>query len=239
MTLWAIMNTKDDVDIIDACIRHTLAEGAEHILVSDMQSSDGTREVLDGYVTAGAVTVFEDRSPIHHQVESMTRLARLAYDAGADWVLPVDADEFWVTTDGRTIAEALDALPQSVGRVYARMYQHHDWNLKEPEAKPNPKCTFRSRPDVTVALGNHDVDGVGGDAAYNVLEVREIQYRSFDQFVAKIAKQNATFDPTEGPGQGTHHKQYKGWSRREMAEAWDRIRSVDTVHDPIPSKATR
>lgn len=233
MSVWAVMNTKDDVDIIDACIRHTLAEGIERILVSDMSSSDGTREALDTYPQ---ITVYDDPSPVHHQIESMSRLAALAGTGGATWVVPVDADEFWCALTG-TITEALESLPEDVGRVYARMWQHHDFERREPDPKPQPKCAFRWAPGCSLKLGNHDVEHVPGYAAHDILEVREIQYRSLEQFAAKIRKQNATFDYREGPHQGTHHRKYTDWTDEQMAAEWARITSVPTVVDPIKTRA--
>ena len=49
-----------------------------------------------------------DEEPAYHQSEKMTWLAHCAWRAGADWIVPFDADEFWFAP-GRSVAEALRA----------------------------------------------------------------------------------------------------------------------------------
>jgi len=95
--LVAISNVKNEIDIVEAFVRHTAAF-ADHLLVLDNGSSDGTRDVLAALVGEGlALTVVDDPSPGAWQRERMTRLMRsAATEMGADWVVPLDADEFLV-----------------------------------------------------------------------------------------------------------------------------------------------
>jgi hypothetical protein len=114
------------------------------------------------------------------------------------------------------------------------MYQHVDYEYREPNAKPLPKMAFRATGHVTVQNGNHAAHGVSGLALRGVLDIREIQYRGFEHFCRKIIERNATIDPALGPGEGAHHKQYAGWTAEQLQPVWQSMVSRATVFDPIP-----
>src|SRR5690348_11150571 len=112
---------RDEEDVIEGVVRHLLAEGVDHVLVADNLSSDGTRAILDGLAAGHPVTVVDDPDPAYRQAEKMTALARRAGAAGADWVIPFDADELWVAS-GTTLRAYFDSLDADV--AVADQYDH-------------------------------------------------------------------------------------------------------------------
>ena len=92
----AITCIKNEIDIVEAFTRHTLAL-VDQLVVLDNGSQDGTVDVLQALVKEGLpLEIVEDGLPGQYQPQRMTRLmhehAVARYDA--DWVFPLDGDEF-------------------------------------------------------------------------------------------------------------------------------------------------
>lgn len=105
MRLVAVSIVKNEADIIEPFVRHTRA-WVDHHLVFDHDSSDGTREILGALQAEGLpLTLFTDQALGNLQQARSNRLtARAAREHGADWVLPLDADEI-LTGPGRAALE--------------------------------------------------------------------------------------------------------------------------------------
>src|SRR5207248_1347715 len=95
----------NEIDIIEAFVRHTLAL-VDRLVVLDNGSSDGTLAVLRALQAEGLpLDLVEDPTPGMYQAQRMTRLLRewAVGRHGADWVLPLDADEFLVVPEGASL----------------------------------------------------------------------------------------------------------------------------------------
>jgi len=108
MRLVAVSIVRNEADIIEAFVRHTLA-WVDHHLVFDHDSTDGTREILGALQREGLpLTLFTDDAPGHLQQARSNHLMRLAVSAhGADWVLPLDADEILTGPDRAALEQSL------------------------------------------------------------------------------------------------------------------------------------
>jgi glycosyltransferase involved in cell wall biosynthesis len=106
MRLVAVSIVKNEADIIEAFVRHTRTL-VDHHLIFDHDSTDGTREILAALVREGLpVSLFTDGALGNLQQARSNALTRRAVgEFEADWVLPLDADEFLVAPD-RTALEA-------------------------------------------------------------------------------------------------------------------------------------
>jgi hypothetical protein len=106
MRLVAVSIVKNEADIIEAFVRHTAA-WVDHHLIFDHDSTDGTREILRALQSEGlSVSLFRDDAPGHLQQARSNHLTRLAAsNHGADWILPLDADEM-LNGPGRPELEA-------------------------------------------------------------------------------------------------------------------------------------
>lgn len=229
MRLAAVLTTFNEADIVGATLTHLYSEGVANVYIADGMSTDGTRDVLSGF----PCRVYEDDSPIHRQPYWSSRLAQQAFDDGCEWALCCDADEFWHAPSGLTIAEALADIPESIGKLYAQMWQHIDYNWREPQPKGLPKVAVRAGDGIQIANGNHEAVTAGG-SLHGVLAIREIQFRDFEHFVRKIRERCERLDPALPPGEGTHITQYEGWAKEDLWPMWRRMQEQATVHDPIP-----
>ena len=101
---------RNEPDIVRLSVLHHLRTGVDHVLLVDNRSSDETREVVEELGCGSRVTAWRDESE-WHQEAMFTELAREAFRLGADWVVPFDADEFWVApgTSLRVLLSTTDA----------------------------------------------------------------------------------------------------------------------------------
>jgi hypothetical protein len=104
MKLVAVSVVKNEADMIEAFVRHTAAYVDQH-LIFDHDSTDGTREILFELVREGLpLKLFTGDAVANLQQNRSNHLARRAFESeGADWVLPLDADEILVVRDRREL----------------------------------------------------------------------------------------------------------------------------------------
>lgn len=113
-------------DLLAVNIRHHLSQGVERFLVYDHASADETRDVLHEFAELGVVEWSAVDGSFRAE-EWLNELAIEAYIQGADWVLPIDADEFWTAGPDRRIAECIAS--SDAGALRAQMLtfvQQHD-----------------------------------------------------------------------------------------------------------------
>lgn len=228
-----VSTTYQEADIVGLWVSHLLAEGVDLILVADKLGNDGTRDILEHWrQETGQLQWFDDTEESHRQAWWTDKLAFEAHEQGADWILPADVDEFPYATNGGTVADALNGY--SGNKVYMHAWPHKDINNRFVDHHRMPKVAYRWSPDAHVTMGSHDVSLPSGD--YDVLDLRELKYRSFEHFCNKVADRNATLEPAaRARGDGAHHLWLENKSRKELEIEWRAMIAVPTIYDPIPS----
>jgi hypothetical protein len=88
----------DERELIEAAIAHLQRIGVDHVLVCDMGSTDGTWEILEKHrsATFDVVRMSNSDSPTDYDRANLELVQRLP----ADWVMFLDADEFWLPATG-------------------------------------------------------------------------------------------------------------------------------------------
>ena len=234
-----ISTVLDERGIIGHTTRHLLASGVDLIIVSDGGSTDGTRQLL-GHIP-NVIVVSQD-GPLYQDSE-MTRLAELAATFGATWIVPFDADEYWCGTNGRTVGETIALIEGQfdliapVGRIIAPVYHHLNLDTRLPDPKL-PKMAFRWTPGAHIEWGNHNVHGIPGNIC-DGLQVREIQYRSYDHFIAKIERARIwqELTPDCPVSYGSHMRRLVAMTDDERKAEWVRLSNQMFVYDPIPIRS--
>jgi hypothetical protein len=232
MKLVVTVMVRDEVDIIAAMIEHHLAQGADLIIATDNGSVDGTAEVLQQYADLGLVELHHD--PVHRKQQHsvVTGMARRACtEHGADWVLNVDADEFWAPLDKRlTLRDAFARIPLSLNAFTVPVVNlvgppalrgsgidRLVWrDLRTDEqlqrvgifAQPTPDAVHRGSADVVVAQGNHFVSMTsnGQPDPQVAIEVLHLPWRSWDQLERKVVNTGKAYaaSPDLRPSKNHH-----------------------------------
>jgi hypothetical protein len=104
----AILSVLDEVELIEQAIHHLRAIGVDLIIACDLGSSDGTYEIMERYRSDDDFWLFRLTQNSGHWDEDGDRaIIALAKSAGVDWVLALDADEFWIPREGSLKASPL------------------------------------------------------------------------------------------------------------------------------------
>src|SRR5687767_14480675 len=95
MKIVAVGAVRNEADILRINVQHHLALGIDEFLFVDNGSTDGTADVLSDLVAAGFPLRWRREDGVFVQTDVLTRLVQEAGEIGAEWVLPIDADEIW------------------------------------------------------------------------------------------------------------------------------------------------
>ncbi len=107
----AIACARNEADIIEAFVRHTLTF-VDSMVIVNHGSIDSTPEILALLQKEGLPIEVRDMGCVAQmQAEILTSLVReLAASQQPDWVVPLDVDEFLIAPEG-TVRAAIESLP--------------------------------------------------------------------------------------------------------------------------------
>lgn len=232
----AITMVCNDADVIGATTRHLLSQGVDRILIADHGSAVKAADQLSDLVREhpDRVTISRVNDPgfsYPMQSRRVTELAARAAALGAKWVIPFDADEWWVPARERAaLRKVLEDLEPNVHVLLCPWIRHVSWD-RHPDPEPLVKVAFTAHPSAVVWPGAH---GVSHPFSHSVrrdrIVVREIPFRSEDHFVAKIrARAKRLPVRTSYP--------LRGKSKTELRDHYRQVWcGQPTVFDPIPSE---
>jgi Glycosyl transferase family 2 len=198
---------RDEADVVDLNLAYHLARGVDEVIVTDHRSTDGTRERVDALDDPRVHVLHEDGEAIE-QAAWVTRMARIAHDVGADWVLNGDADEFLWPEAGADLKEALKRVPRTCSRLELPRL---DFVARPDDGRPfhermtlrttrdelgrplRPKLAHRGSARVVVGPGSHAVRRAGWRTCRRPLvTVFHYPRRTLDQYRHKVAIGGAT-----------------------------------------------
>lgn len=238
MKLIMTVMVRDEADIIGSMLQHHAAQGVDEFIITDNGSTDGTTEIIEDLARSMQITLFHD--PIHRkqQGETVTRMARLAAERGATWVVNADADEFWVTQ--RTGASLREAFANTDPAIGAFTVPVHDMTgapakrgtglqrLVYRDARPiermqrlgihahaTPDAVHVGDPDVVVAQGNHFVSiaSNGRPEPEWDIEVLHFPWRSWAQFSGKVERAGLAYERSPGLEPSANHHGMRDYRR--------------------------
>lgn len=186
---------KDEEMLVAANLDFHLAQGVDHIIVTDHASTDSTRSILAKYEKRGVVDVIEEPSKAYNQKYFVNRMVKAAIDNhSADWIINADADEFFYAKSGNL----KDALPVDLKPNILFC----DWTLALPRADQRwqeidhfyvadrSKAIHSAKGFRSVSGGNHKVylDYVHKPAMTEDIILYHLQSRDFESFKGKLEK---------------------------------------------------
>jgi|GEM_PF-2011402 len=206
----AISGVRNECDVIEAFVRHTTAL-VDHLMILDNGSTDGTREILASLVGEGLpITVKYSDSLGYSQSVWMTALMHeAAQDPEAEWILPLDADEFF-SANVRELLSPGSAAP-SRDRVMAiplrtylpeggspcpvnpflRAHRYLVHKAENWESKVIVPANIAREADVVLEQGNHMVSRnfsqLESEPVSDKFFIAHFPIRSLGQYSAKVA----------------------------------------------------
>ena len=212
MLAYGVSMVRNEVDIIRLNVLYHLASGIDRMLIVDNGSTDGTDGVLQQLsLEHPEVRWSRDDGPFLPS-RVMTELAREAFEEGADWVVPVDADEFWHAPGG-DLRRVLENTEAGVLRARAvNFIQRRGQRESSPEALTH--MTRRAASPV----------GPPGHAQ-SLVESRRIA------FVEKVYPQKCICRPTAEVEIQTGHHSISGAAGPRM-----RTEELVCLHAPMRSR---
>jgi glycosyltransferase involved in cell wall biosynthesis len=114
MNVAGLMLVRDEADILAVNLNHHLRV-VDRLFVIDNGSSDETPEILRRFAHRFPQLSWTTNDGPYLQSKLLTQLAHEARAAGAEWVVSIDADEFWRSNCNRAFTEILGHTPPDVG----------------------------------------------------------------------------------------------------------------------------
>ena len=124
MKIVIISTVRNEEDIVEAFVRYHL-QFADHMMIINHRSIDASAEILNRLKEEGlSLEIFEETSLDLQQGVFLTKLMKKAVrEHDADWVIPLDADEFLAPAEDGDIVSILASLPDDrVVKVPWRTY---------------------------------------------------------------------------------------------------------------------
>ena len=239
--IWGITMVKNEADIIEQTIRHLLDQGVDHILAADNGSSDGTYEILLELSRTLPVHVIQDRELAYYQSEKMTWLADRVMEAGAEWVIPFDADEFWYGVS----APLSEVLRSQKGHTIelTKLYNVFP-SIEGPALRIDPtpywdlKVCFSRWENAVIKMGNHEVVAPGKQKLHEVAIIH-YPWRSKEQFTRKLRQGAKALEATDLPDNMGYHWRRNGDITIESATPlWEALLRGEVDHDTITWRPT-
>ena len=247
-SVWGVCMARNEEDIIAHTVRHMLGQGLDGVIVVDNMSTDGTRRILDELAAEDArVHVGTDKQIGFHQGGKVSYLSHLAWCAGADWVVPFDADEFWFA-EGTTVGAFLaDQRADSVWCDFRNVLPTVDEERidltrggpvqVERHESAWLRICFRARRWAWVGEGNHALrDGV--ETPVRGLHMLHYSYRSLEQYSAKVEHGVAALEAAgKDESIATHWRHWAAISPQERAALWRRYLAGEEIAGDYPAPA--
>lgn len=234
--IMGLILARNEEDILGECLEHHIREGVSQFIFTDNASVDSTRRIAEKFPEV--VKIIDEPRLTYNQDRWATRMARMACDYSPDWLVVIDADEFWYGL------ESLDEVAKDVGTLVVRDFYLHPPTdkIKEPfHTSQMPffdkenrqfgddltgRLLFRPSPTIDLAFGQHHVKNVPGrKEATDKINIHHYPNRAYDRFEQKIINGvRSMIAGGHGEGYAYHwRKLYDHWQKGELREKYNEM----------------
>jgi hypothetical protein len=236
-SVWAVGMVKNEADIIVPVVENLFRQGVKGVLIADNCSTDETPALLASLADSHPLYLAYDREVAYLQEIKMNLLCDWARRAGADWIIPFDADEFWFATEG-TLGDFLGLCKADIAQAAMHnlfpasgvRFGEGPWRLEVTAHPTHAKVAFRSHRHALLAMGNHRVSRPG--RTIGGLRVVHVPWRSYDQFRLKGTQGLEALSRTSlDPGKCRHWRYLGALSDDEAREVWRKILDGESVSE--------
>lgn len=187
---------RNESDIIEECLKHHLNQGIDYYIITNHKSDDNTREICSYFKEVIQIIDKNEKEYLHGKW--MTEMARIAFEKKADWVIPIDGDEFWFELN------TLKKINNNISKVWIKYFYHHPPTKKIKEKFSTSqmpyyyqvpdfylgnqyRLAFRPNEKTVVTDGNHQAYNVKGEeTTSDDIYIHHYPARSLQQFKKKI-----------------------------------------------------
>lgn len=247
--LFVVSMVKNEEDIIGHNINYLLNQDIDYFVIANNLSTDSTGSILNSFKDKypNKFTIIEDNEVGYYQSSKMNKLIHQAAQLGATHIIPLDADEVWFTYSGKTLGEEIKNM--QTAKTYATVFdmvpKDNSFKLggnpltdicyKETAVKALPSVAFKYVDGCSIIQGNHNVI-MPGDSSNDIVFIKHYQYRTLDQFKAKLRNGKTAYDATDLPlSLGSHWRDGGSMSDSELESRWNSfITNPNVVYDPAP-----
>jgi hypothetical protein len=206
MKIVSVSWVRNEGDVLESFVRHN-ARWVDRMIIVVHRSIDASADILQSLKHEGfPLAITEDAGLMHRQGEALTQKMQTAMDA--DWILPLDADEFLHAPSGQSVRELLSAQScDTVLKLPWRTYVPtpddiraepcvlrritHRRSVEQPQfyKVAIPTCVLR-KGDKTLPLGSHELLDAQGQpvpaALSDTLCIGHFPVRSPHQLMRKV-----------------------------------------------------
>jgi Glycosyl transferase family 2 len=162
MKLAAVTTVRNECDIIESFVRHNAAF-CDRLYILDHRSTDTTTKILRKLADEGLpLALSYDDEAIFYQGPTMTRLIKGAMaDRDWDFVLPLDADEFFCAPNRSALEAALSGLDENTIGLWDLVNYIPTANDDTAEKDVLRRIVHRTRtlPDISCKIGKVSIPG--------------------------------------------------------------------------------
>jgi hypothetical protein len=112
MKIVSVSIIRNESDILETFVRYHL-QIVDHMIIVNHRSMDSSAEILKNLARESAKLELVEETALEQPQGRVltTMMKRAARDYAADWIVPLDADEFIIAPGGSKVREVLSGLP--------------------------------------------------------------------------------------------------------------------------------
>lgn len=224
----ATILAKNEEDIIAQNIEHHLEHGVTQFIITDNNSSDNTKKIAENYPEV--VEIIEEKGDTHNQSEWVSRMARTACKLNPEWIVHLDADEFWCglpqlrNIQTKAIGSTRMFLHPPVQKLecFDKKKMRYYLNFDKTSLDDECKVAHRPDPEIEITHGNH---GFKKDVSlYYTKQIYRHHYpiRSYAQFEKKSVEGHLALQKRNAPCE-RWMRWYELWKTGDLAQLYESV----------------